>query len=350
MTAPQGNPEWLAFGTINPEFAEGIANAPTPAAAMPDIKSMREASAARRETLQAARGTADSAGVIERDLSIPVRDGTRIRARSYSPEAADAGGRKESERPLVVMLHGGGFCIGTLELEETNCRLFAKEHGCVVVSAEYRKAPENPFPVPVEDAWDAVQWAASNASSLSANPSVGFIVGGTSAGGNLSAAIGLLARDLPLSPPLTGLLLIIPAVTDFRAIPARFAPLIASYEQNRDAPILDQKAVDTFMTNYNPDINSPLFNVLSAGADKEKNAFKGLPPTVFQICGLDPLRDEALVYEQVLREEAGVKTKLYVYPGVPHGFWGFLPDWHVSKAFVRDTVEGMGWLLKEAHK
>ena len=166
----------------------------------------------------------------------------------------------------------------------------------------------------------------------------------------MSAAIGLLARDLPLSPPLTGLLLLIPPITDFRAIPARFAPLIASYEQNRDAPILGHKTIDIFMENYKPDINSTLFNVLSAGADKEKNAFKGLPPTVFQVCGLDPLRDEALVYEQVLREEAGVKTKRYVYPGVPHGFWGFLPDWDVSRKFVRDTVEGMGWLLGEAQK
>jgi len=350
MATIQGNPEWLALGSVNPEFAEAMAKAPMPVTLGPDIPAMRAAVAARNAAIEAERSDADSTGVTERDISIPVRDGSHIRARVYTPTAAAAGGRKESERPLVIMLHGGGFCIGTLELEEVNCRLFAKEHGCVAVSVEYRKAPENPFPVPVEDAWDAVQWAASNASSLSANPSVGFVVGGASAGGNLSAVIGLLARDLPLSPPLTGLLLLIPAVTDSRAIPARFAPLIASYAQNRDAPILNQAAIDTFMENYKPDVNSPLFNVLSMGADKEKNAFKGLPPTVFKVCGMDPLRDEALVYEQVLREEAGVKTKLYVYPGVPHSFWAFLPDWEVSREFVRNTGEGMGWLLGEAQK
>ena len=135
-----------------------MTKAPISAVTALDIQSRSANLTARLATLKDARGAADSAGVIERDLSIPVRDGSHIRARVYSPEAADAGGRKESERPLVVMLHGGGFCIGTLELEETNCRLFAKEHGCVAVSVEYRKAPKNPFPVPVEDAWDAVQW------------------------------------------------------------------------------------------------------------------------------------------------------------------------------------------------
>jgi len=136
----------------------------------------------------------------------------------------------------------------------------------------------------------------------------------------MSAAIGLLARDLLLSPPLTGNLLLIPPITNFRAIPARFAPLIASYEQNYDAPILGQETSGTSMENYKPDINSTLFNVLSAGADKEKNAFKGLPPTVFQVCGLDPLRHERLVYEQVLREKAEVKTKRYVILGFPMAF------------------------------
>ncbi|OCK95478.1 alpha/beta-hydrolase [Cenococcum geophilum 1.58] len=292
-----------------------MTKAPTPAVAAPDIQSIRATLTARCAMPKDALGVADSAGVTERDLSVPMRDGSHIRARVYSPEAADAGGRKESERLLVVMLHSG-------------------EYGCVVVSVKYRKAPENPFP-----------WAASNASSISANPSVGFVVGGTSAGGNMSAAIGLLARDLLLSPPLTGNLLLIPLITNFRAIPARFAPLIASYEQNYDAPILGQETIGTSMENYKPNINSTLFNVLPAGADKEKNAFKGLPLTMFQVCGLDPPRHERLVYGQVLREKAEVKTKRYVYPGVSHGFWGFLSDWDVSRKFVRDTVEGMGWLL-----
>ena len=97
-----------------------------------------------------------------------------------------------------------------------------------------------------------------------------------------------------------------------------------------------------FMDAYKPDINSKLFNVL--GTD---DGYKGLPPTFFQICGLDPLRDEAMIYERKLREENGVTTKSQIYPGVPHGYWAMFPEWEKSKKFVNDTVKGIEWILSQ---
>lgn len=241
MAALKGNPEWLALASADPEFAEAISKAggPPPAhtANVPALRAIMEKRDANRRAVLASQGLNDSAGIMEHDISIPMRDGAFIRARVFVPEAADAGGRNEKERPLVVMLHGGGFCLGNWESEETNCRLFVREYGCVCVSVDYRLAPEHPFPTPVNDGWDAVKWCAANAPSLPANPSAGFIVGGTSAGGNMSAVIGILARDSCLSPPITGLLLMIPPVMDHRAIPKKYSSQVASYTQNRDAPM-----------------------------------------------------------------------------------------------------------------
>jgi len=156
--------------------------------------------------------------------------------------------------------------------------------------------------------------AAANASKLKADPSKGFIIGGTSAGGNMAAACALLARDEKLSPPLTGLCLLIPALMDYRVIPEKYKDDIKSYEQNKDAPILGMSSINLFKENYKADTKSPLYNIFADGADHHN-----LPPTYFQVCGMDPLRDDALVFERELRTECSTKTKLDVYPGLPHG-------------------------------
>jgi acetyl esterase/lipase len=95
--------------------------------------------------------------------------------------------------------------------------------------------------------------------------------------------------------------------------------------------------------NYKPDPKSHLFNLFAPPID-----FSNLPPTMFQICGMDPLRDEAMLYERVLREKYNVKTKTYLYPGLPHGFWSFFPTGNVSKNFIKETVDGVEWLLQQS--
>lgn len=130
----------------------------------------------------------------------------------------------------------------------------------------------------------------------------------------MAAAVALLARDEKLSPPLTGLCLLIPALMDYRSIPEKYKDEVRSYEQNKDAPILGMSSIKLFMDNYKADPNSALYNIYASSA-----AHHSLPPTYLQVCGMDPLRDEALVFERELRTEHNTKTKLDVYPGLPHG-------------------------------
>ena len=93
---------------------------------------------------------------------------------------------------------------------------------------------------------------------------------------------------------------------------------------------------------YKPDRRSTLYVPFN-----HPNGHAGLPPVYLQVCGLDYLRDEAVLYEKVLREQ-GVKTEMKVYPGLPHGFWSFMPQLKVSAAFIEDTVQGFAWLLTQS--
>jgi len=178
------------------------------------------------------------------------RDGTRMRIKVYQPTEPPSTGS-----PLIVIYHGGGYCVGSPEGEEQTCRNMVQAFGAVCVSPSYRLAPEHKFPTGPNDGWDALRWVAANAKSLKADPSQGFIVGGTSAGGNIAAVLAHLARDEGLSPSLTGQYLAIPAVGRGKWIPEKYRDRYLSYEQNIDAPVLPVAAMDMFMKGYQPDDN-----------------------------------------------------------------------------------------------
>ncbi|KAH9818136.1 alpha/beta hydrolase fold, partial [Teratosphaeria destructans] len=276
-------------------------------------------------------------GVKETDHQITVRDGTKITVRSYQPETPPSGGS-----PLAVIFHGGGWCVGGLENEELLCRLICSKLGITALNVDYRLAPAHKFPTCIHDAFDATKWAADNASYLGADTSKGFIIGGTSAGGNLACVISHLWRDEKMQPLLTGTHLMIPALPSH--VPEKYKQDYNSWEQNKDAPILSRKACDLFLDNYiePKDRASPLFSPLLF-----PTGHAGLPPTYFQICGKDPLRDEALIFERILRQDESIKTKVDVYPGMPHGFWSVALELKASKKFVDDSVKGWEWLLEQ---
>lgn len=213
--------------------------------------------------------------------------------------------------------------------------------GATCISASYRLAPEFKFPYAPKDAWDCLKWAAASAKSWGADPSKGFIVGGTSAGGNITAILTHLARDEKLSPPLTGQYLAIPNLIPEKKCPEKYRPYFLSYEQNRNAPVLPVAAIDMYMGGYQPDEDDGVWYAVV----NHPNGHKDLPPAVFQIDGLDPLRDDGLIYERILREENGIKTKTFIYPGLPHGHWGLFPFLQSSVKFRIEQLEGMGWLL-----
>ncbi|QDS77185.1 hypothetical protein FKW77_002330 [Venturia effusa] len=327
-TPPQSDP---------PEIRLLLKTTPVPTLSG-NVLDLRKVLAQAKKALNASHGGGTD-GVKDEDITIPARDGYPIPARIYKPTALPSGGS-----PLVVFYHGGGFALGGLENEELNCRNFARTLGCTCVNVDYRLAPEHPFPTAAEDCWDATQWAATNASKLGADPSKGFIVGGTSAGGNLAAVVSHLARDEKLSPPITGVSLLIPALTShtLEEFPEEYKHELVSYQQNAKAPILGLASMDMLMDAYKPDPTSHLFNIFAAPYN-----FKDLPPTFFQICGMDPLRDEAMLYERLLREMYGAKTLLKLYPGLPHAFWSFSPTLKASGVFVQDTTNGVRWLLEQ---
>jgi acetyl esterase/lipase len=154
--------------------------------------------------------------------------------------------------------------------------------------------------------------------------------------------VQLLARDEKLTIPITGSILTIPITTNIKNPPAQYVKELVSWKQNENAPILSTAMVHKFIDAYNPVGNQKLFDVLGGYED-----FSGLGPTFFQICGLDPLRDEGMIYERILREKHGVKTKMHVYPGLPHGFASFLAQSPKSEAFRKDTIAGVEWVLSQ---
>ncbi|KAK0644755.1 AB hydrolase superfamily protein B1A11.02 [Lasiodiplodia hormozganensis] len=337
--------DWTHLSQMVPEFEQllqTLSEPPSLSDVLPyGISTMRtHLSAAKQEMNAELEGDAHLDEISVSDTTVPARDGYQIPVRIYKPLAADSSGH-----PLIILFHGGGFCLGGIENEELLSRkLAAPPLQCVVINVDYRLAPEHVFPAAVNDAWDVVQWAAANATTPAlhpANPTTGFIVGGVSAGANLSAVIGTLARDAALTPPLTGLLLSVPPVFNSYDPPAAFAPSLRSLEQNANAPVLDRAGIDAFFGAYAPDRESPLFNLYTEGSTRA-----GLPPVYFQVCGLDPLRDEGLVLERELRTQHGTPTKLQLYPGLPHSFWSFFPQLQASKQWPQDTQDGVEWLLK----
>jgi len=183
-----------------------------------------------------------------------------------------------------------------------------------------------------------------NSGKLGADASKGFVLGGTSAGGNIAIVLSHLARDEALSPLLTGLYLNVPLVLAPEAVPEKYLPLYKSREQNAYSPVLSKAFMDMYTEAYEADLQSYVWSPINwPGGEK---AHAGLPRTYFQICGLDVLRDEGLIYERVLREDHGIETRVDVYPGLPHMFVPNYPSHSSSKKYPKDTLAGLGWLLR----
>ncbi|KAJ7117020.1 Alpha/Beta hydrolase protein [Mycena epipterygia] len=213
-------------------------------------------------------------------------------------------GERNAGFPVLVWIHGGGWVAGNLDMDDFNLRMVSVELRLSIVNVDYRLAPEHVFPTGLKDCYTALKW-------------VRFLVGGVSAGGNLSAALVHRARDelFFTGRRITGQIL---------KIPALLHP--AAYRRSR-AHCLQADPAD-------PDL-SPLLS-----------SYEDIPPSYIQIAGLDPLRDEAFLYERLVGE-SGTKTRLDIYPGLPHGFYGSCPGLKASRRFQADFRRGIEWLLAQ---
>jgi acetyl esterase/lipase len=277
--------------------------------------------------------------VQDQTVFIPMRDGYENEARVFKCQTYP---KSSHGPPLVVLVYGGGFMSGSNLQFAPIARAIALECGAVVVTLSYRLAPEHKFPQPSEDIWDNVQWLSKNAATstiIGADLSAGFILGGGSAGANLCAVTSHRAVKEQLSPPLTGLWTAIPVLLAEQTAPLKYRDLHISLSQNANAPVFNTEMVRFCLSTYEPDISSEAATPFNA-----MDTFPQMVPTFIQVAGLDPLRDDGLVYARTLQDH-GVPTRVEVYLGVPHAFHVAFPSIEKSKKFNQDTIEGFKWLL-----
>jgi acetyl esterase/lipase len=212
--------------------------------------------------------------------------------------------------PVVVFYHGGGWAIGDLDTHDHLARAHAVGAEAIVVSVDYRLAPEHPYPQGVDDAWAALQWVGENAAELGGDPSR-IAVAGDSAGGNLAAVMTLRARDAG-GPPLVFQLLWYPFVVGDTSAP--------SFTENADAPVLNPDVMAAFLTWYVPDLDITSPRTLPTDfAPANAETLAGLPPAFIGIAEHDVLRDDGGRYAEMLAA-AGVPVQLRVEPTMVHAY------------------------------
>jgi acetyl esterase len=264
------------------------------------------------------------------ELELPGPAGP-IPMRFYVPSSAVSGGLttpeggQSSDRrpPLLVYFHGGGWVIGDLDTHDGLCRFLAANAGVLVLSVDYRLAPEHPFPAAVEDAFAAFVWAAEQAVGLGADPHR-VAVGGDSAGGNLAAVVSILTRDAGGPDPAMQLLIYPVTDTEDSASRRLFAKGF----------LLTKADMDWFEGHYLP----------SAGAAEDPRVsvlrtddLSGLPPAYVATAGFDPLRDEGEAYAERMRA-AGVRVALRRHPGLVHSFANLTAVSRTSRAAMLEVA------------
>jgi acetyl esterase len=263
--------------------------------------SIEEARAADRAAAAAGTGDAEPVASIT-DIQFPGPAG-QLPARVYAPAGAGPG----ADLPVLVYFYGGGWSLGTLDTCDGVCRMITNAAGCVTVATGYRLAPEFKFPAAVEDCHAGAQWVAAHAAELGVD-ATRLAVGGDSSGGNLAAAVALLARDRG-GPAIMHQLLVYPN-TDHRAD-------TPSMREIADEHFFNPSSVRWYWGMYlaaPEDGANPLASPLRA------DDLSGLPPATVITAGYDPLRDEAELYARKL-EAAGAPAEIIRYDGMMHGFF-----------------------------
>ncbi len=216
---------------------------------------------------------------------------------------------KEENLPILIYYHGGGWVVGDIETHDSICRQLAQSAKLLVVGVDYRLAPEHSYPVPLEDAYNALVWISKNGQKIGGNPQK-IAVGGDSAGGNLAAAVALKARD-ENGPSISYQALIYP-VTDLSKLTT------TSYQNFAEGFFLSRKMMAKYIDYYTPDIASRKEGYASPLLAEN---LVNLPPTLIITAGFDPLRDEGEQYGERLKI-AGIPTTITRYKGTIHGFFG----------------------------
>jgi acetyl esterase len=281
------------------------------------LPSLREHPPAQARALHAAALRSVDVDPVEsvRTVHVPTPSGP-LELRVYRPTDCPV------PAPAVVYLHGGGWVLGDLDVQDATCRHLAQRCRSVVVSVGYRLAPEHPYPAAVEDSCAAVLWTHAQADRLQVDDRR-VAVAGSSAGGNVAAGTTLRLRDHGLSPLAVQLLLYPPTDPSLSS---------ASVRENGSGYYLTADDMRDFVQAYLPEPGS---RSCAYAAPLHAPSLAGLPPTVVATAGFDPLRDEGVAYAERLRA-SGVQVQHLHYPSLIHGFFGFARQ---SRAAARAREE-----------
>ncbi len=231
--------------------------------------------------------------------------------------------------PCLYSIHGGGYILGSFDMDDLRFDRWCPKLGCVGVSVEYRLAPETPYPGPLEDCYAGLRWVHEHAAELGVDPARTGI-GGASAGGGLAAALAILARDRG-ELPVAFQLLVYPMIDDRQMT-----------ETSRwETPVWNPAANEFGWRAYLGDLYGAV-DVPATAAPSRATDLSGLPPAQVTVGTADGFCDEDIDYATRLNH-GGVPTELHVYPGAPHGFDGFFPGSMIGRQARRDMVE---WLAR----
>jgi acetyl esterase len=304
---------------FDPELAPWIPMMPTF-----DISDPVAARAELAEMLRQAPAPPSTKPLTVENATVPRDGGPDVPVRIYRPAHTSAA------LPALLFLHGGGFVVGSVDGEDAQAREIAAEADTVVVSVEYRLAPEHPFPAGLDDCYLALCWLAKHTAELGVDPGrIG--VGGGSAGAGLSAAVALLARDRG-GPALCMQFLGIPELDDRLDTP--------SMQLYTDTPIWHRPNAELSWHFYLAGQDATPYAAPARARD-----LSGLPPAYVDVCEFDPLRDEGLAYAQRL-SQAGVPVELHMYPGTFHGS-SLVTEAAVSRRMAADRIAAIRRLLHD---
>ncbi|KUI68359.1 AB hydrolase superfamily protein B1A11.02 [Cytospora mali] len=267
----------------------------------------------------------------ETTFDIPLPDGTTSRTIITRPASTSTDTKK---CPLIILFHGGSWSVGGPEFMLSPARGYTTVFGAIVACPSYRLIPENPFPAPMQSSWEATAWL-SHPENLKDGPlkgenvefgrSLGIVLGGVSAGGNISAVIAGIAAESTanenstlanglskIAHPIKGIFLSIPVLVHETMVPAEYAPLWTSRVDNADAAVLSAERQLASEKSLRADYHSPWFTSLNLDLDSIRGYHT--PRVYFQAGSLDCLRDDSIVYEKALKDKGVSETRIGCWP------------------------------------
>ncbi|MGJ7913120.1 alpha/beta hydrolase [Neobacillus sp. LXY-1] len=302
------------YSRVNPELREGIDT--TPVIQLPDDLEM-----ARQMPIPP---TLNSKFVQITERLVSGGDGQEMMVKIYEPVQRD-----QSNLPAVIWIHGGGYVLGHPNGEDSLCENFVEAANCIVISPDYRLAPEHPFPAAIEDCYATLLWVTNSAEELNIDLTR-IAIGGGSAGGGLTAALALMARDKG-GPAICFQMPLYPMIDD------RNITFSSNEIEDNKAVWYTSNNLAAWRMYLGEHANG---NISPYAAPIRAEDLSGLPPTYTCVGQLDPFRDETINYVTRLAQ-AGVAVEFHLYPGCFHAFEHIVPNAEISQRAQNEYINAL---------